>query len=108
MPITPESSGTQTATVGTEHSLAVLTSPKSYMLVVDMNAMVNGDEVELRAKAKVLSSGTRRLMDFNVFQHVQPEPVVVFGPFPAAVDMEFSLKQTAGTSRAFDWAVWST
>lgn len=108
MPVTVESSGTQAATVGTEHSLAVLTGPKSFMLVIDLGNMVNGDEVELRAKAKVLSGGTRKQMDFAVFQHAQPEPVAIFGPFPGGHDCEFSLKQTAGASgRSFDWGAWS-
>lgn len=107
MAVTVEASGTQTAVVGTEHSLGVITGTKSYMLVVDVGVMVNGDEVELRVKGKVLAAGTRKLIDLVVFQHAQPEPVTVFGPYPAGVDIEFSVKQTAGTGRAFDWAVWS-
>lgn len=107
MAVTVETSGTQAATIGTEHSLAVVTPAKSVMLVADLSAMLNGDEVELRAKTKVLVAGSRKLLDFAVFQHAQPEAVMVFGPYPAGVDMEFSLKQTTGTGRSFDWAIWS-
>jgi hypothetical protein len=107
MAVEVAASGTQTAVVGTEHSLSVQTGAKSYMAVVDVGVMLNGDEVELRAKVKVVAAGTRKLLDMVVLQHAQPEPVTVFGPYPAGVDIEFSVKQTAGTGRAFDWAVWS-
>lgn len=108
MPLTSEASGTQTATVATEHSLHTNTGAKSYMLVVDLANLANGDELELRAKAKVLTGGTRKQIDLAVFQHAQADPVAIFGPYPSAYDLEFTLKQTAGTGRAFDWAVWST
>lgn len=102
-----EGTGTQAATIGTEHSLSTLTGPKAFMLVVDMTNLANGDELELRAKGKVLSAGTRRQLDYAVFQHAQADQVNIFGPYPGGVDMEFTLKQTAGTGRSFDWAVWS-
>jgi len=107
MALTAETTGTQTATINTEHSLYTSTNAKSFMLLVDMSAMVNGDELELRAKAKVLSAGSRKQLDLAVFSHAQADPVAIFGPYPSAYDLEFTLKQTAGGGRAFDWAVWS-
>jgi hypothetical protein len=107
MALTAEASGTQAATITTEHALHTNTGAKSFLLVVDLSVLANGDELELRAKAKILPGGTRKQMDLAVFQHAQADPVAIFGPYPSAHDLEFTLKQTAGTGRAFDWAVWS-
>ena len=48
MAVTIEASGTQTATIDTEHTLATETDAKVYVLLVDTKNMVNGDELELR------------------------------------------------------------
>lgn len=105
MAVTVESSGTQSATVGTEHTLATLTTPKSFMLVVDLGNMVASDEVELRAKRKVLTGSSVKQLDYAVFQNAQADPIAILGPYPSAFSIEFSLKQTAGTSRNFEWSV---
>lgn len=106
MALTVAGSNTQACTINTEHSLITVTGPKSVMLVVDPVNFVAGDEFELRAKVKVLSAGTRKLLDMLPFQNAQPE-VIIFGPFPAGVDIEFTIKQTLGTGRNVDWAAWA-
>jgi hypothetical protein len=105
-------SGTQAATVGTEHTLATVTSPGRYRLVVDVAALAGGttpDIVELRGKTRVLSGGTDRLVwpaiacvgGLVVTGVVQcPEVVVDQG-----VQAIFTLKQTQGTGRSFPWKV---
>jgi hypothetical protein len=99
-----ESSGTQAATVGTEHSLAAPTSAKTRVLLVDLGALLNDEEVELRAKRKILSGGTVRT-DTYTFRHVQATPLKESPPYVCPQGVEFTLKQTAGTARSFDWAV---
>lgn len=105
MALAVESSGTQTATVGTEHTLAAPTTNKTRVLSVDLANLVTGDTVVLRIKAKVLSAGTIRKVYEATYVHAQDEPVIYSVPIPSIHGATFTLHQTAGTGRAFDWAV---
>ena len=107
MALATVTSGTQSASVGTEHSLAVSTTGKTYVLVVDAGAMQNDDILELRIKTKVLSGGTQQVAYYALYQHVQAEPQKYSVPVPANIEIEATLKQTAGTGRAFPWALLS-
>lgn len=98
-------SGTQTATVSTEHTLATDTSGKVAVLAVDLGNLVNGETVELRLYTKVLSTSTERQAYFATFSHVQGSPNVYSVPIPANISVKATLKQTAGTGRAFDWSL---
>lgn len=100
-------SGTQAATVTTEHSLATSTTGKTAVLVVNTVNMVNGDELELRIKTKVLTGSTAALAYFAAYAHVQGTPVKYSVPVPANWSIEATLKQSAGTSRDFEWALLS-
>jgi len=108
MTLTVTASGTQSATVSTEHTLAgtgTLTAGKTYTLAVDCNAMATGDELELRIKTKVLSSGTERLAYIATYAHAQDTPIKVSIPVPCAQAATVTLKQTAGTGRSYDWNI---
>lgn len=107
MAIAEVASGTQAATINTEHSLATSTTGKTYVLVVDTANMANGDELELRIKTKVLSGSTARLAYFASYAHVQGAPNKYSVPVPANRSIEATLKQVAGTGRNFDWALLS-
>lgn len=107
MAIAVVDSGTQTATVDTEHTLDTDTTGKTYVLVVDTGAMVNGDTLELRLKTKVLSGGTSRVAYLGIFENVQGEPNKYSIPVPANIEIVATLKQTAGTGRDFPWALLS-
>lgn len=103
-----EGSGTQTATINTEHSLLTDSDGKTFVLLVDTVNMANGDVLELRAKAMVLSGGTRRQLYMATYRDVQSDPIKASIPLvaPGHTDgVEFTLKQTAGTGRSFPWAV---
>jgi hypothetical protein len=101
------SSGTQSATLDTEHTLDNDTSGKTCVLVVDTGAMVNGDVVILRLKTKVLSGGTLRLAYSAVYAHAQAEPIKYSIPVPANIEIEATLEQTDGTGRSFPWSLLS-
>jgi len=101
------SSGTQAATVGTEHTLVTSTTGKTYVLVVDANAMANADVLELRIKTKVLSASTSRLAYIASYAHVQAMPNKYSPPTPANIEIVCTLKQTAGTGRSYDWVLLS-
>jgi hypothetical protein len=102
--------GTQTATITTEHVLggAAITTPGTYQLVVDLNAMLGGsspDILELRVYSKALSGGTERVADVHAFTGAQTSsPLFVSKPYMCPAYIKFTLKQTAGTGRSFPWS----
>lgn len=101
-------SGTQTATVGSNHDLTTLTGPKTFTLMIDTSNMVFGstnDELELRIKTKALTGGTERLTYYAYFVGAQDMPVKISIPVPVPYTATVSLKQTFGTSRNFDWNI---
>ena len=100
-------SGTQTATIGTEHTLDTDTTGKTYVLKVDTGAMVLGDVLELRLKTIVLSGGTEREAYIAHYAHVQAQPQKYSVPIPEDISIKATLKQTAGTGRAFPWKLLS-
>jgi hypothetical protein len=101
------SSGTQTATLTTEHDLATDTANHVYVLAVDTAAMVNGETLELRMYTKVLTGGTERLAYVAIYQHAQGEPAKYSPPVPADISLRATLKQTGGTGRAYPWKLLS-
>ena len=105
MALVEQTSGTQTATITTEHTLATQTDGKTYVLGVDLGALANGDIVELCCKTKMLSGGTSRIAYKATFAHAVSEPNIYSVPIPAVHEVVFTLKQTAGTGRAFPWSV---
>jgi len=105
MTVASESDGSQTATISTEHDLATPTTAKTRVLCVDLNALVAGDVVELCVYLKVRPSGTERRAHRAVFSGPVDAPSSVSPPFPMVRGGRFSLKQTAGTGRAFPWEV---
>lgn len=100
-------SGTQSATLDTEHVLDNDTTGKTYVLVVDCGAMVDGDVVVFRIKTKVLAGGTLRLAYSATYAHLQGDPNKYSVPVPADVEIECTLEQTDGTGRSFPWKLLS-
>src|ERR1051326_3306240 len=99
-----ESSGTQTATISTEHTLvAAATTNATYVLKVDLVNLANGDVVELRIYTKVLTGGALDLVWKGTYSQAQ-FILVAQSPFvPSDFSIKATLKQTAGTGRNFDW-----
>lgn len=102
---TSEANGSQTAVINTEHTLSTETTANNLVLYVDTNAMALGDELEIRVKLKVRSTGTTREMQVGHYAHVQGQPVKATIPVASVHETVFTLKQTAGTGRAFPWEV---
>lgn len=105
---TVQSSGTQVAT-GAEDILYQPTGNGSYVLIVDLNNMANGDIVSIKAKRKTLTGGTIRLLDSRTFRGAQtsaPKGIIVqFGPFSMPYGGQFTLQQRLGSAKNFDWSV---
>ena len=83
--------------------MATVTTAGTYVLVVETNAMVNGDTLELRLYLKTLSGSTSRVAYEAIYVNVQGVPVKVSIPVPTTHEIKATLKQTAGTGRAFPW-----
>lgn len=111
MTVGVKDSGSQTATVTTEHTLATITDAGIYQLMVDCNAMVGGatpDTLELRIYGKCRSGDTERLMDVHRLIGAQSSPLFACKPVISPHSYKVTLKQTAGTGRAYPWAVYET
>lgn len=101
---TVSSSGTQTATIGTEHQLvAADTNNATFVALIDTTNLANGDVVELRIYTKVLSTGSLDLVWKGSYSNAQAIKVKQSPFVPSDQSLELTLKQTAGTGRAFDW-----
>jgi hypothetical protein len=111
MAVTAFSSGSQSATVTTEHFLANVNEAGTYVLVVDLVNLVAGDYVELRIYQMVLTGGTARVAYLASFQGAQPTDGLIAISVPISNELtdtnalRFSLKQTLGTSRSFPWKI---
>ncbi len=119
MALTVQASGTQAATINTEHTLngGAFTLSGVYVLSVNTRNMVNGDTVELRAYAKVLTGDANPSLLYVASYSQQQGDGVAPGssaggeiykasvPIPSPYSVTFTLKQTAGTGRSFDWRV---
>lgn len=111
MAVTAQGSGTQTATIGTEHTLLDVAVAGTFTLHVDVNALAAGDTLELRVYQIVLTGGTRRVAYKEARYNAQPsdDQIVISVPtsneLTDAGALRFTLKQTAGTGRSFPWKV---
>jgi len=111
MPVTNVGNATQAATIGTEHTLQDVALAGVYVFTVDMFNLALGDIVELRVYQIVRTGGTRRVCYEQSFSGVQPTDDMIKKAPPIDNDLtdagslRFTLKQTAGTGRNFDWKV---
>lgn len=111
MAVTAQSSGSQTATLTTEHTLLDIAIPGTFTLHVDTNAMTVTDVMELRVYQIVLTGGTRRVAYFQRYEGAQPVDDQIKLSMPIsneltdAGSLRFTLKQTFGTGRAYPWKV---
>lgn len=111
MAVTAQGSGTQTATIGTEHTLLDVAVAGTYTLHVDSINLAIGDSVELRIYQMLLTGGTRRVAYYMRYDGVQPADGMIKISVPISNELtdagalRFSLKQIAGTGRAFPWKV---
>lgn len=103
-----DTSGSQTATISTEHSIATPTAQGTYVFEVDTVNLVNGDLVELRCYSKTDGTNYRQVWK-GTYQHVQINVTKVSPPLAlgnvSGAQLKFTLKQTAGTGRAFPWLI---
>jgi hypothetical protein len=103
MAISSAASGTQTATLGVEHTLATVTTAGTYVLNVDAAALVNAETLTLKLKTKTLSGGTQRIAYECKFRHILGLPSIFSVPVPTLIEIVATLQQDGGTGRSFPW-----
>jgi len=107
MAIAEHESGSQTATIGTEHTLGTDNDATdgSFQHCVDLINMVRGDEVEIRIYGKTRAADT--IGQVHIFKRKHAQTNKVFkAPWIGEIHARrFTLKQTVGTGRAFPWSV---
>ena len=95
-------SGTQTGTF--EHVLDEPTTVATYVFSADAVNLANGDVIELKCYDMVDGSNYRDVWKLT-YQHAQARLAKAFPPLAVTTQAKFTLKQTAGTGRAFPWSV---
>ena len=105
MAVESKASGSQAATLDTEHTLATITDAGVYQLWVDAAELSEGEALTLRVYAKVLSGGTERLADELSVRNGLGVPILYSVPYVAVHHIRFTLQQSGGVGRTFDWAV---
>lgn len=111
MAVTAHASGTQTATVTTEHFLTSPNVAGTFTLHVDTVNLAAGDVLELRVYQMVLTGGTQRVAYLARYADAQPTDDLIKISVPISNELtdtnslRFSLTQTKGTGRAFPYKV---
>lgn len=111
MTITTYASGTQTASIGTEHFLSSPNVDGRFQLHLDLSNMAAGDVLEVRAYKMAIAGGTSRAMWYFPFYGVQPAfSLIALSEWVAnsltdTNAVRFSITQTFGTGRNYDWLV---
>lgn len=101
-------SGTLTAD-GAEDSIgSVQNTAGTYIVVVDTSNMANGDATLLKAKRKTISSDAAASIVYEAsYQNAQADPVKISIPIPLPVNgaVAFTLTQTAGINRSYNYSI---
>ena len=102
------SSGSQTAVISTEHTLFEDTTNFHYSFSLSKANMVSGDTLEIRVYKKVRTGDSQELLNKWTYTDAQTEDdgIVWHLSFVSCpFGCKFTLKQTAGTGRAYSWSV---
>lgn len=109
MAVTQHASGSQSATVTTEHFLGTDpdTTAGAFQFFVNTANMVRGDELEVRVYEKINDSGdTAQCIHVWTVKHDQQENMWKSPVLCLLVGWRFSIKQTVGAAgRTFQWSV---
>jgi hypothetical protein len=101
--ITAGSAGTGTQTAYPEQVLSTSTSNASFVFEADTTNLVNGDLVEFSVYTVTLVSGIYGRMWKASAQHIQVNPHKQAPPVASDQSIMFTVRQLAGTARAFPW-----
>lgn len=105
MSLAVETSGTQVCVIGTEHTLATISTNRILIMVLDLANAAAGDTFELRVKTRVLTAGVTREFVLGTFTGAQAQPITQSLPVDSPFEAIFTVKQTAGIGRSVTWRV---
>ena len=108
MTVSAKSSGTQTTSGTTEHTLATITDAGVYELNLDISALAGGatpDILEVRQKIKTLSGGTEREEWCECFVGGACPPAATFRAKLTTISIVYTIKMTQGADRAVPWSI---
>lgn len=87
------------AATDTEYTIgSAQTTDGTYVLVLDLNSMANGDIIVVRAYTKARSTSTSRLASQATYGHIQIEPNKYSTPLPVTNEITYKIEQTDGTA----------
>lgn len=108
MAVTQHNSGSQAATIGTEHFLGTDpdTTAGAFQFIVDCSVLARGDSLEIRIYEKVNDSGdTSQQIHMFPVNNEQADDLFVSPVLMLLIGWRFSIKQTTGTGRTFQWSI---
>ena len=113
MALSVNSSGTTAAlTIGTETTVgAAVTSANVFELNLDVSNLAGGatpDILEVREYTYVKSGGIERQLAVYTLTGVQTSAAFKTPARISPVSIRYSVKQTQGTGRTFDWGIFQT
>ncbi len=106
-----EASGTQSCSIGTEHTLRDTSAAAIYQFILDLTNAAAGDVFEARIYVMALTSGTRRVWITQIYADAQPLDDVIKISVPIGTPLtdsgalRFTIKQTVGSGKNVPWSV---
>ena len=98
------STGTLTTAVGSEQTVATLTTAgENYEFNFNIGSQDLGDVITFRAK-KQIGAAVQTYLG-GVYANKQTTPVVVTPPITCIAKVEFSIEQSSGSSFSIPWEV---
>lgn len=111
MAIAVVTTDTTTVTTGSECTLTTQSTAAVYTLHVNMSQMTSTDVTELRVYQMITAGSTAKVAYYMPFYGAQPtdDTIKISVPVANAVasGLQFTIKQTFGTARAYPWYVLS-
>ncbi|MGA8550321.1 MAG: hypothetical protein WB678_08795 [Stellaceae bacterium] len=104
----PATGNISALTIGTETPLAAATSLSqggTFLPQVDLSNMADGDVTEIRVYNQANSSSTLVEEICLSFANGQTDLMPPLPAVPATIGWKLTIKQTAGTARAYQWSV---
>lgn len=118
MAVTVFATGSQAATVGTEHTLTGVNEAGTYTLDLDTVNMLSKDVVEIRVYKMTVASGSSRVLFVQVYSGAQFTDDLIKISVPVSNGLtdtnalKFTLKQVydsvngaSGAGKSFPWSV---
>lgn len=86
-------------------TLGAITTDGVYQLFIDFNAMVAGDQYQVRIYEKAVSGGTQRVIYQSILTGAQDEPIFVAPSLILIHGWEMTVKRLAGSDRSIPWSI---